>query len=145
MLRSVLFIVCCWSIACQAQQPPAQPIKPTATDSQAVQESIEVREAVADDNFHRGIVKAAHSLFQKGTISRGEYIRFRVAMLSPAFRKHARHVAVTQMAFSGDKVPETGAGDIDETAIDWNALAEFLEKMVPILLMLLEIFSKGSI
>jgi len=88
--------------------------------------------------FGKSVMKAARKAKQKGTITRRQMLRLRVALLSPAFRQHAEDLAVIQMAFSGEDVPEKTAGGIDRTAIDWEGLAEFLERLVPILLALLD-------
>ncbi len=91
--------------------------------------------------FHKGIVKAARQARKAGTITRGQQTKVQVAMLSPAFRKHAEDLAVIQMAFSGsDEVPMTEAGFVDRAAIDWDGLILFLEKLIPLILQLLEIF-----
>ena len=101
-----------------------------------------ISEVESSDSFHREIIRAASKLRVKGELSRAKMIRLRVAMLSPAFRQRAKELAVTQMAFSNSDapIPVNSQGEIDETAIDWDSLADFLERLIPIIVQLMSIF-----
>ena len=101
-----------------------------------------ISEVESSDSFHREIIRAASKLRVKGELSRAKMIRLRVAMLSPAFRQRAKELAVTQMAFSNSDAPilVNSQGEIDETAIDWDSLADFLERLIPIIVQLMSIF-----
>jgi hypothetical protein len=99
-------------------------------------------EVARGDKFHGGLVKAIRSAQKKGTITRRQALRLRVSLLAPSFRAEAKRLALVQMIFSedGDQLPRTADGRVDETAINWDGLIMFLEKLLPILLQLLEIF-----
>lgn len=100
-----------------------------------------VQEEARRSDFHGGMIKAIRSAREKGELTRAKALRLRVALLSPAFRKHAEDLAVIQMAFSGSDVPVDAQGNIDRAQIDWDAIIEFLERLIPILIQLIEIFS----
>lgn len=101
---------------------------------------IEVAEA-GDDKFHRSVIQAAAKQVRDGTLKRRDLIKLRVAMLSPAFREHAKELAIVQISASGsDAVPMSADGTVDEVAIDWTGLSAFLEKLVPLILMLIKAF-----
>ena len=90
-------------------------------------------------DFHRSLVQAAHKMVRDGTLTRAKFVRLRVAMMSPAFRNYAEQLAVIQMAFSNsENVPMTPDGTVDRTAIDWDSLADFLERIIPLILDLIE-------
>ena len=99
-------------------------------------------EEVKDNPFHREVVKAAVAAQRAGKISRIELMRLRVAMLAPAFRERAEDLALIQVAASGEEMPfEVNAdGTINRASIDWQNLAAFLEKLVPLIIMLLKAF-----
>ncbi len=95
-------------------------------------------QVIGRSDFHKGVVKAVGAAVRKGELSRSASIRIRVAMLSPAFRKHAEDLAVIQMAFSGDDVPVNDDGTLNRAGINWEELIIFLEKLLPLILKLLE-------
>lgn len=101
------------------------------------------------DRFQLSIAKAVKSARQKGDISARQAIRLRVALIAPAFRKKAEDLAVTQMAFgqSDDDapLPRTETGAVDRAAIDWDGLIGFLEKLLPLLLQLLDAFATANL
>lgn len=99
------------------------------------------------DGFHLALLKAIKDRRKKGEMSAVQALRLRVALISPAFRKKAEDLAVTQMAFSGedsDVLKRTKDGKIDRASIDWEGLTLFLEKLLPFLLQLLEIFAAAN-
>jgi hypothetical protein len=101
-------------------------------------------ETRGSEGFRRALMKGARNLRKRGEISRAQMVRLRVAMLSPAFRKYAEELAVIQIAFSGeesDAVPVDEMGNVIPAAIDWDAIIAFIEKLIPLILMLIEIFS----
>lgn len=106
------------------------------------EESVET----AGDKFHRNVIRSAVKLAQEGTITRRDVVKLRVAMLSPAFREQAQDLAVVQMAASGDEnvgtdvIPVDEDGKIIETAIDWDKLLALIEKLIPIILKLIDAF-----
>ena len=116
----------------------------------AISTSIQAQSTVITTSSAPGVVQEARGTFRSalGTairkaakekkITRAEALRLRVAMLSPAFRKHAEDLAVIQMAFSGsDLVPFDAEGRVERGSIDWDAFAAFLERIIPLLLDLL--------
>jgi hypothetical protein len=99
-------------------------------------------ETVGSTGFHQALIRAAMKAQQEGKIKRVELIRLRLAMMSPAFRQHAEDLAIIQMAASGsDSVTLTDTGKIDRASIDWEKFLAFLEKLIPIILQLIDAFS----
>lgn len=88
------------------------------------------------------LIKAATTLQKKGEITRLQLVRLRVAMLSPSFRQKVEDLAVIQMSASGEDGPFSvdENGEIVRETIDWAGLAAFLEKLVPLVLMLIKAF-----
>lgn len=95
--------------------------------------------------FKRSILKAVRTAKKNGDITAAQSIRLRVALMSPAFQRKAEDLAVTQMAFgqSDDDapLPTNEDGSVDRTAIDWEGLGNFLMKLLPLLLELLDAFA----
>lgn len=91
------------------------------------------------------LIKAATTLQKKGEITRLQLVRLRVAMLSPAFRAKVEDLAVIQMAASGEDGPFEidENGEIRRETINWEGLATFLEKLVPLVLALIKAFGGG--
>ena len=92
------------------------------------------------DGFRIAIGKAVRKAVQDGKLTHREGIRLRAAMFAPNFRDLAQTVVVTQMAFSGESqeyVPRDADGMIEVGRIDWEGLAAFLERILPLLLELL--------
>ena len=99
------------------------------------------------DGFHRQMVKSIRTARQKKIITVKQSVRVRTALLSPAFRKEAQALVVTQMSFSGvhDTLVEYDEnGNIVETAIDWSGFADFLERILPLIVDLLARFGLGG-
>jgi hypothetical protein len=100
-------------------------------------------QAVAEEPFRKSLTKAIADARKKGTINFRDAVKLRVAMMSPAFVEKAKELAVTQVAFSGvesDDVPMNADGAIEVEGINWEGLAAFLEKLVPLILALLKAF-----
>lgn len=103
--------------------------------------AVDIVEVEAQSPFHRNVIRAAIALNKKGELKRGQLMRLRICMLSPAFRKSAEELAITQMVFSGaESVPLDENGVVERSQIDWDALLEFLEKLVPIIIQIISIF-----
>jgi len=99
--------------------------------------------AEAETSFHRQVILTGRKMAQAGTLKRVDLVKLRVAMLSPAFRQHAENLAVVQMSASGIEAAEAPIGPdgkIDRANIDWEGLAAFIEKLIPLILMLIEAF-----
>ena len=100
------------------------------------------------DKFQSAVAKAVRSARKSGKLSVRQAIKLRVALISPAFKKKAEDLAVTQMAFGQSDedapLPRTADGSIDRTAINWDGLIGFLEKLLPLLLQLLDAFSSSE-
>lgn len=94
-------------------------------------------EVAIGDAFHKNVIKAGVKLRKDGKITRGQMLTLRIAMLSPSFRAKAKELAVIQMNCSddADKIPRIGEN------IDWEKLFEFIEKLIPLILQLIEIIS----
>lgn len=100
---------------------------------------VKTREEVRKD-FRKALLSASREAVRKGTISRVEALRIRIASFSPAFLERAQEMCVVQMVFSGenqDEIPFNEDGTVDLTAIDWDGLATFLERILPLILELL--------
>lgn len=113
--------------------------------SAVAQEPVPVVEKVKVNKFRQALLKAADSAAKAGEIKRADVVRLRVASLSPAFLQQAERLAVVQMAFSGDEVPTLDDGRIDVAKIDWDALLAFLEKLIPIILQLIDMFALNGL
>lgn len=113
---------------------PGQP-EPIADPSiYPVKQDVEVIEASAGDKFHRQVVRAAIKARKSGKINFRELTRIRVAMIAPAFREQAKDLARIQMLSSGesDSIPRIGEN------IDWDELFAFIEKLIPLILKLID-------
>ena len=118
-----------------------QTSQPALTASSLSTEVDQTFSEAAFGSFHRSVLVAMRKSVRAGKMKRVDALRVRVALLSPAYRKHAEDLAVTQMAFSGsDAVPLNDSGQVERAAIDWTALGDFIERLIPLLLQLLEIF-----
>jgi len=134
LATAIVFTFCLLVVPAFGQEGSSDVLKNTDSFSN-------VTEVEAQTGFHRNVVKAAMALHKKGEIKRGQLLRLRICMLSPAFRKSAEELAITQMVFSGDEgVPMSADGVVDRAQIDWDKLLEFLEKLIPIILQIISIF-----
>lgn len=113
--------------------------------STALAEELSEAEIESGTKFSRALVKAAIKAQREGQLKRTDVLRLRVAMLSPAFRAQAEELCLVQIAASGEDTPfeYSDDGTIIRTAIDWDGLAAFLEKVVPLILTLLKAFGLG--
>lgn len=131
-LFALLVLMLCPMV--RAQEDEAPPPKTAAT-------VFEVAEA-GDNKFHRAVIKAAIKLVDEKKMRRVELIRLRVAMMSPAFRQQAEDLAIIQMSASGEgDDPRDESGRIDRAAIDWDAIIAFIEKLIPLIMRLIDAFS----
>ena len=122
----------------------AAPVPPTPAKAPSVQKSSDglVPIEKSRSEISSELIKAATTLQKKGEITRLQLVRLRVAMLSPSFRQKVEDLAVIQMAASGEDGPFSvdENGEIVRETIDWAGLAAFLEKLVPLVLMLIKAF-----
>ena len=100
-----------------------------------------VVEEVSSNKFRSALLKAAQEAAKSGELRRIDVIRLRVATLSPAFVEQAQELAVIQMAFSGEEVPTDADGKIEVSRIDWESLISFLERLIPLILKLIDLFA----
>lgn len=122
---------------------PAMPAVSVAQEVENVSEQTEIVKQTLGSPFRRELIKAAIAAQKDGQISRKELVKLRIASFSPAFLQRAQQVCVTQMAFSGeggDHLPLNEDGTIKTASIDWEGLAAFLEKIVPLVLAILKAF-----
>ena len=126
---AVLFLLLFSSVAVGQEVPPPKQ---------------DVVEQVQENRFRRALLRAAQSAAAKKEISRAQVIQLRVASLSPAFLAEAERLAVVQMAFSGEEVPVDDDGKIEVSRIDWEGLAAFLERLIPLILKLLDLLAMNS-
>ena len=125
MIRVLIFLILC-SVCCSTVRS---------------QEPVPVVEQLKVNKFRQSLLKAADAAAKSGEIKRVDVMRLRVASLSPAFLAQAERLAVIQMAFSGEEVPTLDDGKIDVAKIDWDALILFLEKLIPLILQLIDLFA----
>ena len=122
----------------------AAPVPPAPAKAPSVQKSSDglVPIEKSRSEISSELIKAATTLQKKGEITRLQLVRLRVAMLSPSFRQKVEDLAVIQMAASGEDGPFSvdENGEIVRETIDWAGLAAFLEKLVPLVLMLIKAF-----
>ena len=98
-----------------------------------------VVEEVSNNKFRSALLKAAQEAAKKGELKRIDVVRLRVATLSPAFLERAEMLAKVQMSASGEDVPVDEDGRIEIR--DWDAFLQFLIKLLPLLLKLLDAFT----
>ena len=115
---------------------------PPASAKASVQKSSDLPIEKSRSEISVELIKAATSAQRKGEITRLQLVRIKVAMLSPSFRSKVEDLAVVQMAASGEDGPFSvdENGEIVRETIDWAGLAAFLEKLVPLVLMLIKAF-----
>jgi predicted ABC-type exoprotein transport system permease subunit len=101
-------------------------------------------EQVSNSKFRAALLKAAQASAKNGDIRRFDVMRLRVATLSPSFLKQAEELAVIQIVFSGEEsefVPFDSNGKVEVNRIDWEGLIAFLERLVPLILKLIDLFA----
>ena len=149
MKNLIAIALLCFTLPAFAQDvnSPFKPVDDTHRTTPAIeaptQDSVQdtVYTEAATGTFHAELLSAVTNARKAGSITRGQALRIRIRLLAPAFRQHCKELAMTQMFYSGDDgVPMNADGTINETAIDWEGLAAFLEKMIPLILQLIEIF-----
>ena len=114
------------------------------TQAQDTPPKQDVAEQVSRNPFRQALLKAADAAAKKGELRRLDVVRLRVATLSPAFLERAQELAVIQMASSGEDLgdlPTDADGKIEVSQIDWEGLISFLERLVPLILKLIDIFA----
>jgi hypothetical protein len=120
----------------QTQPAVSKPVVVTQKDATSVYKEL------SENKFRQQLIQAAVSAQKKGDISRLDLIRIRVASFSPALIKKAEDLAVIQIASSGEEGPFSvdENGEIVRETVDWAGLATFLEKLLPLILMLIRTF-----
>jgi hypothetical protein len=143
-VKTVLLVVMLLPSVLVAQEPPASAVAYRQAIAEADRQAAESVVAEARSDFHRALIVAARNRVKAGEMSRRDLMRLRIAMLSPAFAEHAEDLAVIQMSASGsDDVPLDASGQVDRARIDWEAIAAFLERLVPLIIQLIGIFGGG--
>lgn len=98
-----------------------------------------VVEEVSNNKFRSALLKAAQEAAKKGDLKRIDLVRLRVATLSPAFLERAELLAKIQMSASGEDIPVGEDGKIEIR--DWQEFALFLEKLLELILRLIDAFA----
>lgn len=152
---SLFVVVVLFCVPLLGQYPSGQIIQQPAPIVQPVQQPVEqatpkeVAKSVTNSGFRIAVFKAIRTARKNGIINRREASRLRVAMFSPAALNKAEDLAVFQLAFyDGEDAPDLKldtSGKIDRTAIDWNGFAGFLERLLPLILAMLDAFAKAEI
>ena len=123
-------------LLCAAFLASTVSLQPSAVEAQSP-----VVEEVSNNKFRSALLKAAQEAAKKGELRRIDVIRLRVATLSPAFLERAQELAIIQMSFSGEEVPTDEDGKIEVSRIDWEGLIAFLERLIPLILKLINLFA----
>jgi len=131
------FVVCLFAVLFTAFSS----LQPSTVEAQSPPSVVE---EVSSNKFRAALLKAAQEAAKKGELRRVDVIRLRVATLSPAFVEQAQELAVIQMAFSGEEVPTDENGKIEVSRIDWEGLASFLERLIPLILKLLDLLAMAG-
>lgn len=143
VLSLVLVLAFATSKPATAQHQTIQSDKPAATPA-AEAAKLETVES-SNIKFRRSLLAAANKSAKAGKLKRRQVLSLRVSTLSPAFLDAAKQVCVSQMFYSGvgeEFVPMTDDGKVNMEGIDWDSFADFLERIIPIVLQLIEIFGK---
>ena len=140
ILLAAFFLLAPWVSAQELKiSQPSQPIKPAIVTPKV---ATSVYKELSENKFRQQLIQAAMSAQKKGDISRLDLIRIRVASFSPALVKKAEDLAIVQMAASGEDGPFSvdENGEIVRETVDWNNLVTFLERLLPLILMLIKTF-----
>ena len=121
-------------VLCAAFFASTVSLQPSAVEAQSP-----VVEEVSNNKFRSALLKAAQEAAKKGELKRIDVVRLRVATLSPAFLERAEMLAKVQMSASGEDIPVDEDGRIEIR--DWEAFLQFLVKLLPLLLKLLDLFA----
>jgi hypothetical protein len=121
-------------LLCAAFLASTVSLQPSAVEAQSP-----VVEEVSNNKFRQALLKAAQEAAKKGELKRIDVVRLRVATLSPAFLERAEMLAKVQMSASGEDIPVNEDGRIEIR--DWEAFLQFLVKLLPLLLKLLDAFT----
>lgn len=110
-----------------------------------VKQEVEVSDAKGTAGFRKTIIQAATKAFGEGEITRKQLLKIRLGTLSPAVLTKIEDVAIMQMAASGEDlsgiVEVNSDGKINRASIDWNNLIDFVERLIPIILQIIQIFA----
>lgn len=140
ILLAAFFLLAPWVSAQELRiSPPQTVIKPSVVTPKDA--TLAFKE-LSENKFRQQLIQAAVSAQKKGDISRLDLIRIRVASFSPALVKKAEDLAIVQMAASGEDGPFSvdENGEIVRETVDWNNLVTFLERLLPLILMLIKTF-----
>lgn len=94
----------------------------------------------ATPRFRASLLKAIDKSRESGAINKVQYLRLRIALLSPSFLRNAEDLAVTEAVSSGALQTEAD-GSIDRVGVDWDSLADVLERIIPRILEILKMFN----
>ena len=110
-----------------------------------VKQEVEISEAKGTAGFRKTIIQASKKAFSDGEITRKQLLKIRLGTLSPAVLEKIEDVAIMQMAASGEDlsgiVEVNSDGKINRASIDWNNLIDFVERLIPIILQIIQIFA----
>jgi H+/gluconate symporter-like permease len=126
MIRVLIFLLLgsvCSGVVAQEPVPP----------------KADVVQQMAANPFRRELLKAITAGVANKEITRAQAMTLRTACFAPAFLKRAEEIAKVQMALSGEEVEENAEGKVEVR--DWSAFLDFLIKLLPILLDLIDNFT----
>jgi hypothetical protein len=123
-------------VFCAAFLAAVTSVQPSTVEAQSPPSVVE---EVSNNKFRQALLKAAQEAAKKGELKRIDLVRLRVATLSPAFLERAELLAKIQMSASGEDIPVGEDGKIEIR--DWQEFALFLEKLLELILRLIDAFA----
>lgn len=85
-------------------------------------------DAASATGFRKAYLTSIKKAQDAGQLTAGQAFRLRLASLSPSFCKYAEQVATIELVTSGELSVEK------VNAIDWDSLADFIIKILPVIL-----------
>jgi hypothetical protein len=150
MTRNMFLLVCvlCFVPSFASAQQPITINGPdgiTVTRGPVVEAADERTETLfRKSKFHTAMEQAIRKARRDGNINLGTATLCRVKLLVPVIRKWAESNAIDQvLGTNPEALPFKDDGTVDKTAIEWGdgQLLDFLERFIPILLQIIEIFN----
>lgn len=119
--------------------------------SDFVEASSVVKSGVQEDatkvrlgTLRKAVRKATRKAVKEKKLTFKQGIDIRVHTISPAFIQAVENLAVAQLRYSGEALPTKEDGSVDRTAIDWDKLLAFIERLLPLILELIDALASND-